>query len=137
MDNVGSTLESGNIGVQEQKKKLGCLSLFGFLCLTPITITLTTVMEGFTLSFLWGWFLVPLGLPNISVIHAFGIALTARFFSKRLKTPKRKEKKKGTDEKLDDDKITKEAGDLLYQTFVYVTACGLTILIGFIVHKLM
>jgi hypothetical protein len=37
-------------------------------------VLLAMVWRGFVLSILWGWFMVPLGLPNISVALAIGIA---------------------------------------------------------------
>jgi hypothetical protein len=39
-----------------------------------ITILLT-LFEGVVLKVLWGWYLVPLGLPKISVIMAIGVSL--------------------------------------------------------------
>ena len=38
------------------------------------------VLRAFILRDLWGWFLVPLGLPEISVLHAFGLGLFATLF---------------------------------------------------------
>lgn len=35
-----------------------------------------TVEQGWVISILWGWFLVPIGLPAISIPVAIGIALT-------------------------------------------------------------
>lgn len=33
--------------------------------------------NGYLLSVLWGWFVVPLGVPSIGVAHAIGLALIA------------------------------------------------------------
>ena len=38
------------------------------------------VLRAFIIRDLWGWFLVPLGLPEISVLHAFGLGLFASLF---------------------------------------------------------
>jgi hypothetical protein len=38
------------------------------------------VLRAFIIRDLWGWFLVPLGLPEISVLHAFGLGLFATLF---------------------------------------------------------
>src|SRR5688572_9922626 len=38
------------------------------------------VLRAFILRDLWSWFLVPLGLPEISVLHAFGLGLFATLF---------------------------------------------------------
>lgn len=41
-----------------------------FLAMLPLTI-----LRGWALSVLWGWFAVPLGLPILSVVNAMGIML--------------------------------------------------------------
>ena len=43
------------------------------------------VLNGWVLSILWGWFLVPLGLAPISVISAIGIALILNYIQKDFK----------------------------------------------------
>ena len=40
--------------------------------------------HGDVLSELWGWFLVPIGLPAIGVIHALGLRLTLYSFCSSL-----------------------------------------------------
>ena len=47
---------------------LGCLGLIGLLIVE-------SVLRGWVLTYLWGWFLVPLGLPPIGIAHAIGVAL--------------------------------------------------------------
>lgn len=37
-------------------------------------IVLSLLLNGWVFSWLWLWFLVPLGLPAIGVVHAIGIA---------------------------------------------------------------
>ena len=44
-----------------------------------VTMLWNILVSGFTLSTLWGWFVVPLGLPEISFFHAVGIDLVASF----------------------------------------------------------
>jgi hypothetical protein len=39
--------------------------------------TVAAIWEAFALKVLWGWFLVPLGLPAIGMAHAVGLALIA------------------------------------------------------------
>ncbi|MDD3481024.1 MAG: hypothetical protein PHW75_02250 [Patescibacteria group bacterium] len=46
---------------------LGIIALLG----------LSAIVDGFVLSILWGWFLVPLGAPSITIPIAIGIALIA------------------------------------------------------------
>lgn len=35
-----------------------------------------TILQGFVLKVLWGWFFVPLGAPAITIPLALGVALT-------------------------------------------------------------
>ena len=39
----------------------------------------TTIIAGFTIKILWGWYIVPLGVSAISVVHAIGIDLLITF----------------------------------------------------------
>lgn len=41
-----------------------------------LTVTALALMRGWGISLLWNWFLVPLGLPVLGVVHAIGIGLT-------------------------------------------------------------
>lgn len=36
-----------------------------------------------TLSTLWGWFVVPIGVPAIGLAHAFGLSLIVSYFQVR------------------------------------------------------
>lgn len=38
-----------------------------------------SVIRGLVLADLWRWFVVPLGFPDISVLHAMGLAMIASF----------------------------------------------------------
>ncbi|MBR4022690.1 MAG: hypothetical protein IKI94_08925 [Ruminococcus sp.] len=40
-----------------------------------ILAILGSILQGFYASKMWMWFMVPLGLPSISVAHAMGIAM--------------------------------------------------------------
>lgn len=48
-----------------------------------VAINLTLMM--YTLSYLWLWFVVPLGVPVISWAQAYGLSLFAVFFQTRNK----------------------------------------------------
>lgn len=39
------------------------------------------VLRGWVLSYLWFWFLVPLGVPSIGVAHAMGLSLLVSLFT--------------------------------------------------------
>jgi len=50
------------------EKKIG--ALLCLLCAFP-----AAVWDGYVLSILWGWFVVPLGLAAIGKAHAYGICV--------------------------------------------------------------
>ena len=57
----------------------------GFLFVVA-ALPLAALLDAWVLTKLWGWFLIPLGLPQITIIPAFGIALIVRFLTKDLET---------------------------------------------------
>ena len=40
-----------------------------------LVVFVLAVFTGFTVSVLWGWFIVPLGVAQIGFAHAYGISL--------------------------------------------------------------
>lgn len=49
-----------------------------------ITMVIVNIlMTMITLSMLWGWFIVPLGVVSIGYAHAFGLTLIVAFFQVR------------------------------------------------------
>lgn len=44
---------------------------------------LSIMLTAFTLSTLWGWFIVPLGVNAIGAAHAFGLSTIVMFFKLR------------------------------------------------------
>jgi hypothetical protein len=52
---------------------LACIGLF---VLSAVAIVVGSIMEGWVLSKLWGWFVSPLfGVPSLSIAAAIGFAL--------------------------------------------------------------
>jgi hypothetical protein len=48
--------------------------------MTVILVILSMLMlSAFVLGTLWGWFLVPLGLPAISYVHAYGLSIVVTY----------------------------------------------------------
>lgn len=37
------------------------------------------ILSGFTIMIMWGWYIVPLGLPAINIIHALGLDMLVTF----------------------------------------------------------
>lgn len=53
------------------KKTEGIDALVAFMLLIPVLL-----LEGLVFSTMWGWFVVPLGIQKIGVIHGIGLATT-------------------------------------------------------------
>ena len=56
------------------------LKLLKIIALSTISI----IVASFTVSTLWGWFIVPLGLPAISLAHSYGIMIFTGVFTTQL-----------------------------------------------------
>lgn len=54
---------------------IGMFFSFSFLFI------IACVLEGFVLSNLWDWFIVPLGVRPISILHAIGICVLLDFIT--------------------------------------------------------
>lgn len=58
------------------------LIIVGFIVTVPALIALSAILNGWVLSILWKWFMVPtLGLPDISLASAIGIALVISYLT--------------------------------------------------------
>lgn len=58
--------------------KLGVAMIAG-LALVGVMILLA-LFGAFTISTLWGWFVVPFGIQTISLAHAYGLSVLASVF---------------------------------------------------------
>ena len=56
--------------------KILTYAVFGLVALTLAVAC--ALWGGFAASVLWGWFVVPLGVPEVSVLHAMGLTLALR-----------------------------------------------------------
>jgi hypothetical protein len=45
-----------------------------------LTLIIGPFWNGFVASILWGWFVVPLGVPTISYLHAVGLGLVVGIY---------------------------------------------------------
>ena len=53
--------------------------IYAVMCLVALALaTACALWGGFAASVLWGWFVVPLGVPEVSVLHAMGLTLAMR-----------------------------------------------------------
>lgn len=75
-------------GNEDEKEDGRDLAIGCALCLVLLPASL--VLQAFLLTYLWGWYAVPLGLHGIGIPQAFGLCLLADFF-KTHRVPKKNE----------------------------------------------
>ena len=56
--------------------KILTYAVFGLVAIALATAC--ALWGGFAAATLWGWFVVPLGVPDVSVLHAMGLTLALR-----------------------------------------------------------
>jgi hypothetical protein len=105
----------------------GCLPM----ALFPIAlIILMPIINGFVLSFLWEWFIIPIfHAPKISVVQAIGIALIFHFLAQNKNFYEKKKQSENDDKR----KISSffPVGIILFQT---VFSPIIVFLMGWIIH---
>ncbi len=65
--------------------------VFGVVGAVFGVLALGVIVNGYVLSILWVWFIVPLGLPVISVAHSIGIAMVTNWLTYQYQTNKKEE----------------------------------------------
>lgn len=80
-----------------QEKFVSCLGLLaGAIGFTIIG----AILNGWALSVLWGWFIVPIfKLPTLTIIQAIGVAMVASFLTKTYSTS---DKSKSLEDRITD-----------------------------------
>ncbi len=72
--------------------KYSILEILGYVVLVPVVLALIILLGlyySWALQILWTWFLVPIGLPNVTIAHMFGIAMfKGLLFAKYAKSDK-------------------------------------------------
>lgn len=59
------------------------MKIIGYITAIIVAITLSAILNGYALSILWGWFIVPLfNLPTLNISYAIGLALTVSYLTK-------------------------------------------------------
>lgn len=70
-------------------------SIITTIVVTPFAIALVVLLaiqQAWAISVLWGWFIVPLGLPAIGIAAAIGVSVTVSALRGRRGRPKDDEK---------------------------------------------
>ena len=55
--------------------------VFGVAIMTGIMLITAYIINGFVLTKLWAWFIVPFGLPELGLAQAIGIAMVIGFLT--------------------------------------------------------
>lgn len=68
------------------------LVVLGEIVGVPALLSLSAILNGWVLTYLWLWFVTPLGLPSLSIAHAIGISCVISFLTYQyIERPKEKE----------------------------------------------
>lgn len=60
----------------------GLLSCLGAIALIPLVLVITYLINGWVLTILWGWFIVPIfHLPALTLIPALGLGIVAGYLT--------------------------------------------------------
>ena len=57
------------------------MNKFNQFCVVLVTLALSVAVNGFVVSTMWNWFIVPLGAPSIGFWLAAGISLLISLFT--------------------------------------------------------
>lgn len=63
---------------ESERTILGCL---GLIFAIPLLFVVNIMVKGFVISIVWGWFMVPLGLPPVSIAMAYGLAIVISYLT--------------------------------------------------------
>ncbi len=65
------------------------LAVFGGSIVVVILMVVSSIFNGYALSVLWGWFMVPtFGLPELSIAPAIGIAIVISYLTHQVNAKK-------------------------------------------------
>lgn len=98
---------------------IGVLVLTGVAAFFAVLVGFT-IYRGWVLSYLWKWFLVPIGFPELSLPQCIGIALAVAFLTHQ-------HQREAEDKRTDNEKIV--AG------VIYVLGPMITLGFGWIVKQ--
>ena len=101
------------------------LAIFGGIVGFVILMVVSSIFNGYALSVLWGWFIVPtFGMPALGVVPAIGIAMVVSYLTHQTHES----------EKKDDDGI----GVKIFKAVILsLGKPAFTLLFGWIVHLFM
>ena len=72
------------------------LAVLGAMVGFPILIAISAMFNGYALSVLWGWFVVPtFGAPALGIVPAIGVAMVVSYLTYQTHNCKKEEKSFG------------------------------------------
>lgn len=77
-----------------------------------------SILLAFAVSAMWQWFVVPLGVPAINIVHAIALVIFVRFVTRD----------------VDWDKPTKKWAEQVEDTLKTIFYIALTLLVSYILH---
>lgn len=96
------------------------LMILGTITFIGLITIVGAILDGFVISILWNWFMVPIfDLPSLSIISALGLSLVIAWFTSHNNT--------GKNEEVDNKKAI----------ILFIMRPILFLLIGYIVHLFM
>ena len=72
----------------------GSIVVFGVLFTVFFATALGVIVNGYVLSILWSWFIIPFGLPQLSIAHAIGVGMVMSFLTYQHQTSTEADKEK-------------------------------------------
>jgi peptidoglycan biosynthesis protein MviN/MurJ (putative lipid II flippase) len=101
----------------------GCgVALLALLAI-PVVVIVSSIANGFALSVLWGWFVVPIfGLPALTIAQAIGFSMVVSFLTYQYDDSKKKE---------DDRSLTER---IIYLLLMAILRLVIVLAVGAVVH---
>lgn len=96
---------------------------FYFVFVAPVFVAACVLWQGFIVSVFWGWFVQPLGVPAIGVLHAIGLTMAAHYIFLR-HTAKDEEDWRG-----------RVGRWLIEKSFLRAFSGGIALLVGWILSR--
>jgi len=102
------------------------MKVVGYIFVTIVAMLVCAFISGFTLSTIWGWFMVPIfGLPSLSIAGAYAVSLVVTTITHQYKVE-------------DYEKNTKPYGEQLIIAIIFAFAkCFIVLTIGWTIKLFM
>lgn len=100
----------------------GCgVTLLALLAI-PVVLVVSSIANGFVLSVLWGWFVIPLfEVPSLTIAQAVGFSMVVSFLTYQYNDSDKKEEKSLTER-------------IVYLILLAIMRPALVLVTGYIVH---